>query len=57
MLFTPFKKFEKSSSAGLYFYQWIIALKIASYYKVRVTVWLLQSWDCDDRAPMINFIT
>lgn len=55
-LFTPFEKFEKSSSAGL-IYQRIIRLKIAFYYKLRVTVWLLQSADCDDRAPMINFIT
>ena len=44
------KKFEKSSSAGL-------PANIASYYKLRVTVWLLQSSDCDDRDPMMNFIT
>ena len=50
MLFTPFEKFEKSSSAGL-------PANIASYYKLRVTVWLLQRSDCDDRALIINFIT
>lgn len=54
MLFIPFEKFEKSSSAGL---PANYSTEIASYYKLRVTVWLLQSADCDDRAPMINFMT